>query len=474
MGSQPRCFARLAGPVLAAALATIAAAAQVPPLPELPLAAYPDRTRQAVAPLYEAAKARPTDAAAAGALGRELQAWNQLEDAHAAYQRAKALATKAFEWTYLDAIVLGQLARHEEAVGEFERALAISPDYVPAQIKLADGLVRLGRYEEARPRFEALRQRAMTAPFGEYGLGQIAAAAGQHERAASHFERAVLLFPEWGEAHYALALAYDRLGRSDDARRAMTARLKYGATGPGVEDPVLGRISSLRDDAVAHLERGVKLDQQGDVAGAIAAHEAAVARDPSFAQAHLNLLLLYGRQQHWEKLEEHYQKAVALGFSLADVHYNYGYAQQQQGRWDQAEAAYRRALEADPLHAEAHVNLGVALERRKDLPAAAGELRRAVEVQPTLRVARFHLARVLLMLGQPKDAIAQLEQTLEPQDGQSGLYLHLLSIAYAEAGNLTEAVRRAEAARGLAAANGQTELVQAIDQTLARLKELSQ
>jgi predicted Zn-dependent protease len=89
-------------------------------------------------------------------------------------------------------------------------------------------------------------------------------------------------------------------------------------------------------------------------------------------------------------------------------------------------------------------------------------------------VARFHLARVLLMLGQPKDAIAQLEQTLEPQDGQSGLYLHLLSIAYAEAGNLTEAVRRAEAARGLAAANGQTELVQAIDQTLARLKELSQ
>ena len=73
-------------------------------------------------------------------------------------------------------------------------------------------------------------------------------------------ERSVGLFREWGEAHYALAIAYRRLGRQDDAERAMAARLQFGAMVPAIEDPVLATTSTVRDDAVASLERGVKLE----------------------------------------------------------------------------------------------------------------------------------------------------------------------------------------------------------------------
>ena len=464
---RPLCLAGI--PLLALAMGAVAAG-QAPPLPQLPIDAYPARARETIGTLYAAAKARPTDAAAAGALGRALQAWDQLEDAHAVYQAAQALAPGHFDWVYLDAIVLSRLARHEDAARQFRRSLSLSADYLPARLKLAETLVRAGRAEEARPEFESLRASATTRPFAEYGLGQLAAAAGQHERAIEHFERAVSLVPEWGEAHYALALSYTRLERPEDAERAMAARLRHGTRGPGLEDPVLDATATVRSDAVALLQQGVKLEQAGDLAAAIAAHEAAVKDEPSYAQAHLNLMLLYGQTQNWAKVDEHYQKAVALGFSLGDVNYNYGYAQQLQGRWDLAETAYRRALESSPYHFAARLNLGLALERRKAAADAATEFRRATEIQPTSRPARFYLARVLLDLGRPAEAIVELEKITQPYDVESALYLHALAIAYLEAGNRAEAARHASTAREVAQTHRQSEIAAAIDRTLALLK----
>jgi tetratricopeptide (TPR) repeat protein len=468
-----RCRTLRSGAILVAfalSSSAFAAQAQAPPLPRLPLDAYADQTREAVAPVYKNAVDRPADAQAAGALGRALQAWDQFEDAHQTYLRAQALAPTAFEWLYLDAVVLYRLARYEEATGQFRRALALSPDYLPARIKLADATIRAGRLDEAREMFEALRSGPLTQPFAEYGLGLIAAGEGRHEAAINHLQRAIELFPEWGEAHYALALSYNRLGRREDAERAMAARLQHGASGPGLEDPVLATTSTVRDDAIAALQRGIKLDQDGDRAGAIAAHEEAVTGDPSFAQAHLNLILLYGRAANWAKVEEHYRKAVALGYSLADVHYNYGYAQQLQGHWDQAEAAYRRALGSNPHHFRAHLNLAATLERRKDLEGAAAEFRLAADAEPTSRSARFYLGRVLLELQRSQEAITELEKILEPRDVEAATYLHALAIAYAEAGNAKTAIARAMEARELALSHRQMELVAAIDQTLAYLK----
>ena len=70
-------------------------AAQTPALPRLPLSAYATETRDAVEPMLKAAAARPTDASAAGALGRTLQAWQQWDAAHEAFRRAQTLEPAA-------------------------------------------------------------------------------------------------------------------------------------------------------------------------------------------------------------------------------------------------------------------------------------------------------------------------------------------------------------------------------------------
>src|SRR5262249_42881493 len=154
-----------------------------------------------------------------------------------------------------------------------------------------------------------------------------------------------------------------------------------------VDDPLLAAVIALRDDAETTFQRGLKLAEAGDLAGAIAAHERALARDPSIAQAHANLISLYGRSHTWSKAEEHYRPSARPGVNLGDAHYDYGVLLGLQEKWDLAADAYREAIAVDPRHAQAHNNLGQILERRRAFDAAADEYKRAAESQPAFRIA---------------------------------------------------------------------------------------
>jgi tetratricopeptide (TPR) repeat protein len=418
------------------ALVVTLAQVSLPPLPRLALDSYPSAAREAMSRAYHDATARPTDAAAVGALARTLHAWEQWSAAHEAYARAQALAPRAFEWHYLDAIVLQRLARHAEAASRLDVAVQASPSYLPARVKLAEALLESGNLERSAQLFEALRAEPAAEPSAEFGLGRVAAAQGRHDVAVTHLQRAVTLFPEWGAAHYALALSSRALGRREDAQRALAQHARYGPRWPGLDDPVLATVTTLRDDDPTNLQRGLKLAEAGDLAGAIAAHEAALARDPSIAQAHANLISLYGNTRNWAKAEEHYRAVVALGVNLADAHNDYGGVLALQQKWDLAADAYRKAI----------------------------------AVNPAFRLARFNLGRMLLALGNADEAIGELEQLKQPRDAEAPRYLFALATAYVRAGRREDGVRWATDAKNLALEHGQRELADAIERELAKLR----
>ena len=420
--------------------------------------------------MYEAAAARPEDAGVVGALARTLHAWEQWGAAHETYARAQALAPPTFDWFYLDAVVLQRLARHGEAAQRLEDALQRSPGYLPARVKLAEALLESGDRDRAERLFDALQHEPASEPASELGLGRIAAAKNQHQSAVQHLERAVALFPEWGAAYYALALSYRALGRRDDAQRAFERHQQYGPRWPAVDDPVLRGVAALRDDGQTRLEQGLRLAERGDVAGAIAAHEAALAIDPSAAQAHANLISLYGRQGNWAKAEEHYRAVVALGFNLGDAHYDYGVLLGMQEKWAAAADAYRQAILINPRHAQAHNNLGQILERDRRIEEAAASYRQACDSQPTFRIARFNLGRMLIALGQNDEAIGELAKLTEPRDAEAPRYLFALATAHVRAGHRDEGIKWATDARQLALQYGQQELADAIERDLARLR----
>ena len=457
--------------VLSAPLVVVALAVQtaVPALPRLAIESYPAAARSAIAEAFKAAEARPQDPKASGELGRVLHAWEQWEAAAAVYARAQALDPAAAEWRYLEALVRQRQARPDLAVTALREALARSPGYLPARLKLAEALLDAGQLDESRTLFTALTD-PQCAPAVHFGLGTIAAREGRVAESIEQFERAIALFPEFGAAHYALARAYRAQGRREAAEAALRAHGQFGARWPAVSDPLGAAVAALRDDPAALLARGVKQADAGDVEEAIVSHEAALTRNPSFAQAHANLISLYGRVRNWKKAEEHYRAVVALAVNVADAHYDYGVLLGLQERWDEAGEAYTLALGLNPQHAQARNNLGQILERRGKLAEAAAEYQRAVENQPTLRIARFNLGRMLIAQGQPDRAAAELAMLTEPRDAEAPRYLFALATAHLRAGRRDDAVRWATEAKALAETFGDTALAAAIERDLARIR----
>jgi tetratricopeptide (TPR) repeat protein len=471
----------LAGIAVSAALAAAAAAAAqptppapVPALPVLTLESFPTAARAAIADARREAAARPDDATAVGRLGMVLHAWEQWQSAAIAYERARMLAPRDIEWPYLGAIVALRTGRVDDAVKLLDSAAAAGASAslpLAMRMKLAEALVNGGNLTRGAELYATLAKEPAAQPEAEYGLGRIAALKGDWKTAAAHQQRACDLFPEFGAAHYALGLAYRNTGRLDDAQRELALHRRYGPRWPAIDDPVLAKVNALKDDARANLERGIRLGNEGKLAEAIAAHDAALAKDPDNAQVHANLISLHGRLGQWADAEKHFKAVVALKSNLDEAYYNYGIVLTLQKRDAEAADAFRHAIDANPLHAQAYNNLGVLFERERRWEDAAGAYRHAIESQPAFRLGRFNLGRMLIALGRNDDAVVELEKliALEPRDEESPRYVYALSTAHLRAGRVGRALEYAQEARRLALAYDQAALVAAIDKDLAAL-----
>lgn len=467
--------ARVTGTLLALAACVAATAqdlrAQAPPaLPALALDSFPPESRAAIGEAHRQAAAHPDDAAAVGRLGMVLHAWEQWQAADAAYRRAQALAPRETDWPYLAALVALRTGRAAEAVTLLDRVSTLAaPPSLAVRANLAEALLDAGDLARSGELYRALAREPAAEPVAQYGLGRLASIDKKWEDAILHLRRACELFPSFGAAHYALALAYRNAGRVDDAQRELALHRQYGPQWPAIDDPVLSQVRVLKDDARAHLERGIRLASEDNVREAIAEHDIALQRDPSNAQAHVNLISLHARLGQWADVEAHYKAALALKSNLDEAHYNYGVALAVQQRPIEAAEALRQAIEVNPSHAAALNGLGVLLERDNKWDEAAALYRRAVENQPTFRLARFNLGRALITLKQYDEAIRELERLLSPEDKDSPRYVYGLATAYLRAGRREPGLKYARDARRLAVAYDQQSLVAAIDRDLAAI-----
>jgi tetratricopeptide (TPR) repeat protein len=453
-----------AGAALALILGAGAGQAGAPPLDT-----YAPAARAVIEPAARDAAARPADAGAAARLAMALHAWEQWDHAHAAYARAIAIAPDTFDWIYLDGLVLMRMARPIEAAQRFARARALDPASLAARVKQADALLDAGDTATARDACAELAADPRTEPFGRFGLGRLAAEARRHDEALRELDRALALVPDFGPAHYARARSLRALGRLDEAAQALARHTELGPRWPAVEDPAAARVAALRNDAATLLARARTLAAEGDVAGAIAAHEAVLVRDPSLTQAHANLVSLHGRAGNWAQAETHYRAALAGGIR-ADVHYDFGVVLMAQSRWAEADAAFREALAVDPHDAAAANNLGQVFERTRRLPEAADAYRRALASRPGLAVARFNLGRMLLALERPAEAVEILEPLAAARGADTPVHLFGLATAYVRIGRRADAIRVGREAVSLARSLGQDRLVETMTRDLARLE----
>jgi tetratricopeptide (TPR) repeat protein len=90
----------------------------------------------------------------------------------------------------------------------------------------------------------------------------------------------------------------------------------------------------------------------------------AIAADPRFADAHLNLGRLDHEAGDLAMAEKRYRSAVECAPEDATCHFNLAVLLEDRNRPEEAILAYRNALTQDPDAADAHYNLGLLLEER--------------------------------------------------------------------------------------------------------------
>jgi tetratricopeptide (TPR) repeat protein len=401
-------------------------------------------------------------------------------DPDEALAQAEELLSRGGERGHIHrAQALDRLERIDEALEEYELAIAATPDESAPVLIYAQALTRHGDREAAEPYFLKLVE--MDPSVSSYT--SLAAFYVQDRNRDDETERAFLEATRAAEgadqvrAHQNVASFYFQRERFDEA----TAYLERVI--PAVEEPVpliylLARLHVAQGDSdkadaliteateidptdpVPYLTLSGHLGRQGDVPGALAAAEKALEIDPNLTDAKLRVAEILvdvgyrdgdeekiqrGQQMVKEVLEDGIPNASAL-MVMAKI----DLAQQ---KVDEAIDGLRAAIELDPSNPQAHFVLGTALSVKGEGPAARTELARALEIDPGMLEARRVLARVHASLGEHEYAIEEGRRYLAAKPdstqtrillAQSLVILRRMDAALAELNAIPEEERNAD------------------------------
>jgi len=436
--------------VLAAGCAEQAERPQAPPLPEVRLDQFKGPVLAEAQSLLARLHTTPEDPQLNGRLAMLLDAYQQLDGARVMYQRARAFEPGALGWRYLSGVAEAASGDYETAVASFHSALEVDPSFAPAKRRLAEALIETGDLDAARTHLADVLQARPQDARALVALGRLAAREDQSEQAAATLRQAVDAAPGYGAAHYELALALRDLGQTDESARQLALYEENPRREPPSDDPLRAQVQAMRVDPVSRIARAADLEQAGRLEEAVQQLQLALADDPDLGQAHVNLMILFGKAGRPDLADQHYRSAIRLGEDGAELHYNYGVVKFITEKYAEAEQSFRRALEANPRHAGSLHNLGQMLEAKGRLGDAEKHYRRALEARPGYRLADFHLGRVLLARGRAREAVTHIERTVGPRDEQSVEFLATLAEAYARLGDQARAQSTADRARALA------------------------
>lgn len=323
--------------------------------------------------LDEARAGRRVDAAAYAEAGRHYHAYALWPTAEACYREATRLQPGEWRWAYLLAVVLEEQGRLDEAAANLERALAAPDKYVPALARAARVELARGQPRQAADRLAPVLRASQVDAAVLALWGEVALALGRPQDSVDALSRALAQKPEATRLRYTLGLAYRALGQGERARIELSAA---GRVGLKPRDPLLEGVLELRRGEQAFLREGITAFRAGDLEGAGAAFERALASSEGRSKAAL--------------------------VNLATV-------EARRGRQAQALALLERARNVAPDDALVLANLGTLLAHAGRVEDGALALRRALEIGPGDAPARLELGLALLTLGRADEALNVLE-----------------------------------------------------------------
>ena len=393
-------------------------------------------------------------------------------------------------WTMQGGTYLGQM-KQKEALLSYNKALKISPDYLPAlkgaaQIEYDSGSSRaiplIQHVLRLRP--EDRIAHAMLAVL-EYRRGDCAAA-------VAHFERAGSLLDSRLPALHARGICLMRLKQLDSAaavfqqalalrpddseERRLLASVQLMAHQPQEALRTLRPLLDAGDTATLDLAASAYEDA-GNTEQAVSTLQKAIVADPNDVNLYLDFAHLCYEHSSFQVGVNALSDGIGLQPNAAPLYLARGVLYVQLGQYDNAEADLDKAHEIDPRESLSSAALAVAavqendfgralttvndkLKRNPEDPVllyleadlrlqngaspgspdfelAIRSARKAVALQPSLSEARGVLAKLYLLSGQYKEAMEQCRKALRDDPKNQAAVYHLIQ-ALRRTGNTSE------------------------------------
>jgi len=224
---------------------------------------------------------------------------------------------------------------------------------------------------------------------GKQALGQLA-------DAVSAYQHAIMLKPDYSEAHFNVGNVLQELGELGGAIAAYSRALE------------------IRPDYAAALNNMANaLKTQGQYDQSIAAYRQALLIEPAYAEAFNNMGNALKEQGKLDDAMAAYQRALEIKPKYAVAVNNLANALKDLRKHDEAIAAYRHAIEIDPSYAAAYNNMGNALREQGKLEDAISSYRYAVELNPKLVDTLYNMSVLLFEIGETTQSISGYKRILE-------------------------------------------------------------
>jgi tetratricopeptide (TPR) repeat protein len=271
---------------------------------------------------------------------------------------------------------------YDRAQSLFEDAISEDSTFGAAYFNIGAMYEERGNLDEARTWYTRSSEKGKAFGDGLVNIGRLHLAAGRKDDAMSAFKRAIQVEPLNGEAH--LNMAHDARDRRDFPRavKHVRAALKENNANVKAYEVLalvyydLGRFrdagrfelaklvcdAGLKKDpksASLHNTRGLVLLAQNELTLALGSFEKAIAADPKFFPAHMNLGALTFNYRDYETSYRHFDLAAKIQPKDLEAQVSRAVAARGLEKFDEAEMGYKAVIAADPKNTVANYNLGI-------------------------------------------------------------------------------------------------------------------
>ncbi len=267
-----------------------------------------------------------------------------------------------------------------------------------------------------------------------YGMASIFAGMQAQAEARAHLHLALMLRPDFGTAHFMMAMLLEQTHQFQAARAEYAAvpvqdalyrqaQLRLALVSHALEQPkeaftILDHLQKTdAKDYTALVAKGDLLRDAKDYMGAASAYSQALARLPTLRADHWRLFyargIAYERARQWPKAEADFTKALELQPRQPEVQNYLAYSWLVQGmNLDRAQKLIADALSQQPENPAILDSMGWVLFLQNKPKDALGFAEQALDMMPKDPIINDHLGDIYWRLGREGEAQYQWERAL--------------------------------------------------------------